>query len=112
MVAAAGAGPKPIHHKALNSENLAEAIKYCLSPEASKAAQTMSAQIQTERGVRQAVESFHNQLDSFQLGCHILPNQPAVWRYKSKSGTVIKLSKLAAEILVDTSRIERNDLKP
>ncbi|CAF3519768.1 unnamed protein product, partial [Fusarium graminearum] len=38
MVHAGGAGPDPIPFKALNNSNLAEAILFCLTPEASAAA--------------------------------------------------------------------------
>src|SRR4051812_48917677 len=42
MIAAARAGPHPIHHKSLNENNLAEAIQYCLTPEAVHAAAKIS----------------------------------------------------------------------
>ncbi|KLO81264.1 putative sterol glucosyltransferase [Fusarium fujikuroi] len=42
MVHAGGAGPAPIPFKALNSSNLAEAILFCLTPEASAAARQIA----------------------------------------------------------------------
>lgn len=48
MVARAGAGPEPIHHKVLNANNLAEAIVFCQTPRAQAAAEAMGKQIRAE----------------------------------------------------------------
>ncbi len=100
MVAAAGAGPRPIPQKQLTRENLAQAIEFCLTEAASTAATTMSQKMQTEFGVQQAVDTFHRNLPLSRLRCHILKDQPAAWSYV-KRGKEVHLSKLAAQILVD-----------
>ncbi|KAF2194212.1 glycosyltransferase family 1 protein, partial [Zopfia rhizophila CBS 207.26] len=111
MVAAAGAGPKPIPRKALNARNLAEAIQFCLTPDASIAAQKLAAKIRSESGVKRAVESFHDQLLTHKLQCDILPDRPAAWFYKRTGERPLRLSKLAAEILIEHCRIDQNKLK-
>ncbi len=105
MVAARGAGPKPIPHKTLNAQNLAEAISFCLTEEALEAAKQISYSMQSELGVRTAVNSFHTNLPIEKLSCDILSDQPAPWTYKHK-GKSIKLSKLAVEILSTKHQFE------
>lgn len=108
MVATAGAGPSPIHHKSLNSQNLAEALTFCLLPTTLEAAQGISATMATEHGVEAAVHSFHANLPIDMLECDLLPDRPATWIYKRHS---IKLSKLAAQILLERGVIEPKDLR-
>jgi hypothetical protein len=110
MVAVAGAGPKPIHHKSLNAENLADAIRFCLTPEASTAARKISAQMSSETGVQTAVDSFHSHLPIDTMTCDILPHLPAVWQYNRK-GKSIKLSRIAAELLGDSLKLDANKLE-
>ena len=100
MVAAAGAGPRPIPQKELSSGNLAQAIEFCLTEAASTAATTMSRKMRTEFGVQQAVDTFHSNLPLPRLRCHILKDRPAAWSYVTGDKEV-HLSKLAAQILVD-----------
>src|SRR5690349_16696264 len=69
VVASNGAGPVPIPHKALNHQNLADAITFCLTPEAQQAARAVADQMRRENGVNTAVQSFHRQLDARQLRC-------------------------------------------
>jgi len=111
MVAAAGAGPKPIHHKQLNAQNLATAIRQCLSPEAEAAARGLSARIRAESGVKQAVASFEAHVLSYNIRCDVLPGRAAAWVYKAKGGRVVKLSKLAGEALANAGMVERRHLK-
>ena len=108
MVATAGAGPSPIHHKSLTSQNLADALTFCLLPTTLEAAQEISATMATEHGVEAAAHSFHANLPLDMLQCDILPDQPATWMYKKAP---IKLSKLAAQILLEQSVIEPKDLR-
>lgn len=110
MVAAAGAGPKPIPQKQLSSQNLAEAIEFCLTEAASTAAIAVSRKMQTEFGVQQAVESFHTNLPLSRLRCHILKDQPAAWSYRTGDKEV-HLSKLAAQILVDNGSTTWSSLR-
>ncbi|RYP47048.1 hypothetical protein DL768_006843 [Monosporascus sp. mg162] len=109
MVANAGAGPKPIPQKQLSSENLAEAIRYCLSPRAVLAAQSIAARMASENGVQTAVESWLRQLPVKRMQCDLLPTQPAAWAY-TKSRRPLKLSKVAAEILLSQNTIESKHL--
>lgn len=110
MVAAAGAGPKPIPYKSLSSQNLAEAISFCLTPEAATAAEKISAKMRTESGVKAAVKSFHTNLPLEKLQCDFLPAQPAAWTCKVGKKTV-KMSKMAAWILSEHTKTDRKNLK-
>jgi hypothetical protein len=91
MVASAGAGPKPINHKTLTSDNLAEAIRVCLSPEALTAAGKIAQKMRVEDGVREAVASFHHNLPVHALTCDLVPGEVACWYYK-KGKKEVKLS--------------------
>lgn len=110
MVAAAGAGPVPIPHRLLDSTNLAEAIRYCLTPQAAAAARGIAEKMRAESGVRRAVDSFHANLPLERMKCDIFPDKPACWRVKKKDG-VCKLSKVAAEVLVSGGALDRGKLK-
>ena len=110
MVAIAGAGPQPIRIKALNSRNLREAISFCLSEEAAKAAGNLAQKLHADLGVKAAMASFHRHLRPERLSCNLAPEHPAVWACSvSKRG--LKLSATCAEILIDHNRINRKDLK-
>ncbi|KAI0914163.1 putative sterol glucosyltransferase [Ustulina deusta] len=115
MVAASGAGPKPIPRQSLAVGNLVEAIRLCLKPETREAAQKIAAKMKTESGVKTAVASFHANLPIRGLECDVLKGQPAVWTYGGK-GSQIKLSKVAAEILasrliIDHKRLKMNEIR-
>ncbi|KAM5356612.1 hypothetical protein ACJ41O_003258 [Fusarium nematophilum] len=109
MVAASGAGPSPIPQKQLNADNLAEAIQFCLTPEAAAAAAELSSRMRRENGVVTAVRSFHANLPLENLRCDILGNQPAVWLCK-RGGKQIKLSKAAAGVLFQHLKIDHKKL--
>lgn len=109
MVANAGAGPRPIPHRQLNAENLAEAIRYCLSPRSVTAAQGIAAKMEAERGVRAAADSWWKQLPLKRVQCDLVPSQPAVWAF-SKSKGQIKLSKIAAEVLLANDVVQVKQL--
>lgn len=108
MVAAAGAGPKPIPYKLLSSQNLADAISFCLTPEAIKAAQALSSQMFNEHGVEAAVQSFHANLPLESMQCAILPHCLASWTYKKSS---MRLSKFAAQVLIENGIITPSDIE-
>ncbi|KAF9769538.1 hypothetical protein IL306_013040 [Fusarium sp. DS 682] len=110
MVHAGGAGPAPIPFKILDSDNLAEAIGFCLTPEASTAARQIANKMSSEAGVRRAVASFHANLPLNDIRCDLLLNLPAAWLYEKK-GKQVRLSKMAAEILVQTEKVSWNNLK-
>lgn len=115
MVAASGAGPHPIHHKKLNVQNLSEAIQFCLTPEAARAAAGLASRMKTESGVATAVRSFHANLPLENLQCDIISGQPAAWVCK-RGKKLIRLSKMAAGVLfqhlkVDPKKIYPNETK-
>ncbi|KAH7020386.1 UDP-glucose,sterol transferase [Ilyonectria destructans] len=110
MVSSAGAGPPPIPQKQLDSQNLAEAIRFCFSPEASSAAGAIAETMRSEPGVSRAVASFHANLPLDTMRCSLLPNLPASWVY-NKRGRCLKLSKAAAELLLCNSAVEKADLR-
>ncbi|PCD29870.1 hypothetical protein FGRA07_10484 [Fusarium graminearum] len=110
MVNAGGAGPAPIPFKSLNKDNLADAIRFCLTPEASDSARKIAQKMSREAGVRRAVASFHANLPLNKMRCDILPNQAASWTLK-KSGKTIKLSKIASEILVANNKVSWKNIK-
>ncbi|GKT49505.1 sterol 3-beta-glucosyltransferase UGT80B1 [Colletotrichum spaethianum] len=101
MVANAGAGPKPIRQQHLNVANLADAIRYCLSPRAVSAAQSIAAQMESENGVKAAVDSWHRQLPLERMQCDLIPSQPAAWAY-AKSKKPIKYQ--SNPITIDVTR--------
>ncbi|KAF7369031.1 Glycosyltransferase family 1 protein [Mycena venus] len=111
MVAAAGAGPKPIPHKKLNPKALADAIAFCLTPAAAAAARTIADKMRSESGVKTAVDSFHANLPLDRLKCNILSDRPAAWKIQKGKGT-LRLSKLAAEVLVQNKEFDPKALKP
>ncbi|KFY40061.1 hypothetical protein V494_03672 [Pseudogymnoascus sp. VKM F-4513 (FW-928)] len=110
MVAAAGVGPDPIPHKMLTTENLGQAIKFCLSKDAVDAAKEVSARMYDESGVRTAVDSFHRNLPTETLSCDFFPQYAAVWETKVANKS-LKLSKVAAEILISKHLVVAKDLK-
>lgn len=110
MVSKAGAGPDPIPHAELNTENLAKAMQFCLTPEATAAAHEISVRMQHETGVATAVNSFHRNLPLDRMRCAIMPNQPAVWEYK-KGKNALSLSKVAVNILIENNKIDVNKIQ-
>lgn len=108
-MAAANVGPKPIPYKSLTADNLAAAIRFCLSKEAIDSARAIAKKLDASSGVKNAVRSFHAKLPLEQLRCDILSDQPAVWIYKSKK-TEIKLSGMASQVLSQHHRIEQKKL--
>ncbi|KAH8734160.1 hypothetical protein BGZ61DRAFT_566508 [Ilyonectria robusta] len=110
MVANAGAGPSPINHKELTAENLSQAIQYCLSHKAAEAAASIAARMRAEVGVRAAVQSFHRQLPLERIPCDLIKSEPAVWLY-NKASRPVRLSKMAAEIILANKSVESKSLK-
>ncbi len=113
MVAKAGAGAHDaIPYKRLTADKLAEGIKQCLSPEAKEAAEKIWKGIAEEGdGAANAVKSFHRSLPlrgEHSMRCSILEERVAVWLLKK---TIIRLSALAADILVEKKKIRWQDLR-
>ncbi|KAK4099183.1 glycosyltransferase family 1 protein [Parathielavia hyrcaniae] len=112
MVAAAGAGPSPIPQKKLNVANLGDAIRFCLTPEASNAAQTMATQMRSENGVARAIASFHANLPLDKMRCDVMPHLAAAWSLKTKRGhKPVRLSKEVATLLVAEEKVKWQNLK-
>ncbi|KAM0413203.1 hypothetical protein ACHAPD_008290 [Fusarium lateritium] len=126
MVAKAGAGPFPIRHKELNLDNLTNAMETLLAPATKTAAIRISETMRNERGVTQAVQSFHRHLPRDTLTCDLLPGEVAAWMYdtkrlnkadrkKHKNG--LRLSPRALSVLsnrqkVDLTKVQLNHPKP
>lgn len=113
MVAKAGAGAhEAVPYKRLTADKLAEGIKQCLSPEAKEEAEKIAKGIVEEGdGAENAVKSFHRSLPlrgEHSMRCSILQDRVAVWILKN---TIIRLSALAAEILVVNKHIRWHDLR-
>ena len=109
MVAAAGAGPAPVPYEELTVCTLTEGIRYCLTERAATAASDIALKMHSEAGVHAAVASFHRNLPLERLQCDLYPGQPAVWSL-SKGHGKIKISKIAAEMLVINGLIDRKSL--
>jgi UDP:flavonoid glycosyltransferase YjiC (YdhE family) len=102
MVANSAAGPEPVPYKRLTAEKLAEGIKYCLTDEAVKAAETIARDIEKEGdGAENACRAFHQHLNLAgpkSMHCSILEDRVATWYLKH---THLRLSSVAADILVE-----------
>ncbi|RYP91583.1 hypothetical protein DL770_002297 [Monosporascus sp. CRB-9-2] len=113
MIGSAGAGPMPVPYKGLTTEALAEGIKFCLTDKAKTEAGKIAESIELEgNGAKNAVRSFHSHLcleGENSMRCAILTDRVAVWRVKS---TGLKLSALAADILVDRGFLTWRVLRP
>ena len=113
MVARAGAGAhQATPYKKLTADVLAEGIRQCLTPGAKEAAEMIANSIAEEGdGAKNAVESFHRHLPmrgSHSMRCSILPDHVAVWTLKHSN---LRLSALAAELLIEQKKIQWKDLR-
>ncbi|TKA68789.1 hypothetical protein B0A49_10443 [Cryomyces minteri] len=113
MVAAAKAGAHEcIPYKKLTTERLTEGIKQCLTDEARENAGKIAKSIEKEGdGAENAVRSFHRSLPlrgEHSMRCSVLEDRVAVWQLKD---THLRLSALAAELLVERKKIKWHDLK-
>ena len=111
MVSTAGAGPDPIPYKQLKVAALGQAVRFCLTPEAVRSAQGIAAKMRQDDGVKTAVASFHRNLPQDLVECDLLPEFPACWRYRLGKKR-LRLSKIAAEILVEKNLLDVIKLKP
>ena len=108
MVARSGAGPSPIPYKQLTSARLADAIKFCLTPERLEAAQRMGAQIKEENGPDIGAKHFHAMFPKDRISCALVPRTKAAWRIKRSE---VRLSALAAAVLCEAHMLTVDDLK-
>ncbi|KAG9238186.1 hypothetical protein BJ875DRAFT_480641 [Amylocarpus encephaloides] len=131
MVARRGAGPRPIPFKQLTLDRLSEAIELALRPECREVAQEISRTMDSENGCEAGAGFFHAALNlnrGHSNRCAICPERIACWKIrkpssssrkssKSKSsasnndGSDIKLSALAAAVLVSEKKIDTSDLE-
>ncbi|KAF2758716.1 UDP-Glycosyltransferase/glycogen phosphorylase [Pseudovirgaria hyperparasitica] len=108
MVARAGAGPDPIHHKDLNADNLAAAINKCLEPASLERANELSEKIATEKGTDKGAQYFHQMLALDNMRCSLAPHRIGAWRVKR---TAVRLSTLAATVLIQEKELTFDELK-
>ena len=129
MIVKAGAGAKQsLPLKKLNAERFAQGIRECLSPDAKEKAQEIAKSIAKEGdGAENAVDSFHNWLPlevppcdpkhtssktrgpkTRSMRCGIFSDRVAVWHVKH---THMRLSALAAELLVENKQVQWKDLE-
>lgn len=113
MVSKAKAGAHEcIPYKKLNAERLAEGIKQCLTEEARTNVKKIAESIEKEGdGARNAVRSFHRSLPlrgDGSMRCDFLDNRVAAWKIKN---TNVKLSALAADILVEKKKLKWSELR-
>ena len=108
MISKAKAGPEPIPYKQLTAEKLAEAIKFCLEPTTLEQANVLGERIREEKGTDVGGQSFHDHLDMGSLRCSVAPSRTAVWRVTK---TKVRLSALAAAVLVDQNILQYSDLR-
>ncbi|TID16773.1 glycosyltransferase family 1 protein [Venturia nashicola] len=113
MVSKARAGAfECIPYKKLTAEKLAEGIKQCLTDEAKANVSKIAESIAKEGdGAANAVRSFHRHLPLMgerTMKCSILSNRVAVWQLK---GTNLRLSALAADVLVEQKKLRWKDLR-
>jgi UDP:flavonoid glycosyltransferase YjiC (YdhE family) len=113
MVSKAKAGAHEcIPYKNLTAERLAEGIKQCLTDEARENVKKIADSIEKEGdGALNAVRSFHRSLPlrgEGSMRCDFLDNRAASWKIKN---TNVKLSALAAELLVEKKKLKWNELR-
>ena len=108
MVAAAGAGPPPLDKNKLTAQSLAEAIGFCLTPNAQAAASSIAALMRVEEGVQNAAASFHQNVPWVDMKCDLLPSETAVWLFEKRG---LKISHKALTILSQLDRIDMQQIK-
>lgn len=112
MIGEAGAGAYPVPYKNLTADNLADGILQLLSDKARYEAEKIARSIAAEGdGAKNAVTSFHRSLilrGQNSMRCSILEDRVAVWSLKD---THLRLSALAAELLVEKKKISWKDLR-
>lgn len=112
MIVRAGAGAKQVWPlKKLTVERFATGIKECLEPSAKENAKAIAKSIQLEGdGAQNAIDSFHRGLvlsGKHSMRCGVFEDRVAVWRVKH---TGLKLSPLAADLLIESKQITWRDL--
>jgi len=100
-----------IPYKDMTVEKFAEGIKQCLTKEAKENVMKIAKSIEAEGdGAANAVRSFHANLPmrgEADMRCSIFTEKVATWQYKD---TKLRLSALAAKLLVDQKKMSYHDL--
>lgn len=107
-MARAGAGPPPIHFKALTASNLAAAIQAALQPAMLQKARNLGSKISRERGSENGMKSFHDHLPLQVMGCSVAPHRVAAWKVRKMK---MKLSAVAATVLRKEGLLDFRQLK-
>lgn len=112
MIVKAGAGAKQVWPlKKLTIERFAAGILQCLEPSAKESARAIAKSIELEGdGAENAINSFHRGLvlsGRHSMRCSVFEDRIAVWHLKH---TNMKLSALAADLLVEHKQITWDDL--
>lgn len=113
MVAEKHAGAKKcVPYKKLNKDVLVEGIRDCLTDEAQEGVQKIADSIAREGdGAANAVKSFHRSLPlrgEKSMRCSVFEDRVAVWSLKKSD---LRLSALAAELLVEKKKIKWSNLR-
>ncbi|GAB7343373.1 hypothetical protein MBLNU457_1412t2 [Dothideomycetes sp. NU457] len=113
MVSSNKAGAhQAVPYKNLTVDRLAEGIKQCLTQEAKDNTARIADSIAHEGdGAENAVKSFERSLPlagHYNMRCSMLEDRAAVWRLKHSN---LRLSALAADILVEEKKIKWKDLR-
>lgn len=108
VVASRGAGPPPIPSKLLTADNLSAAIIRALEPDMLENAKELGMRISAENGSLETAKMLQSHLPFGDLRCALLPRRKAVWRLPEYN---LKLSSLAAAVLVEEGLIDSRDLR-
>lgn len=80
----ASLGPSPLREKALSTETLVEAFKYCLRRDVKQVASRIGKMILEENGTANAVQSFYRHLQWEKVRCSDINTEPVVYRMQLK----------------------------
>lgn len=108
MIHKAGAGPEPVPFKKMTEDSLYNSIMTALGPEIQKNVKIMSEKIAGENGAETAAATFNSTVNIESMRCLLSPDRLAVWRLK---GTDIRLSSVAASLLVDEGFVDISQFK-
>jgi UDP:flavonoid glycosyltransferase YjiC (YdhE family) len=108
MIAKAKAGPDPVPYKSLTAEKLAESITFCLQQDTIARAKELGQRIREEKGTDVGGQNFHSHLNIDNLRCTLAPSRTAAWRVRRSQ---VRLSPLAAAVLVENGVLKYSDMK-
>lgn len=108
MIYKAGAGPEPVPFKKMTEETLTNSITIALGAEIQNNVKKMSEKIAGEHGAEDAAASFHAATNLETMRCLLSPNRVALWRVRN---TNLRLSNLAASVLLDKGLVDLSQMK-